>query len=294
MKAFKIIGVFLCVLVLSIILYECGGQKAALTIDVTKPMTLRYKGVKGVAFNYNTELSLNHVYVSPEDNSEKMIDYIANYDYQLRYVDDEASGDMTYHLILGEYTLSRSVMNARPQVTPFIRLKGRRVSFSLSPTGAIKNRKELDVIRMEADMPVNPIDDVQWHFIKFPEQPVKKGDTWTKNFDVALTSLQLQGEAKVTDTYTFDGAEFKNDVECIKILIDRTYDYHGNINLPGLNYDIDGTAEEDLEFWFDIARGIIIAIERTGTEKIVSGVPEMPAAKVDQTLNTKLKFEIKE
>ena len=74
---------------------------------------------------------------------------------------------------------------------------------------------------MEADMPVNPVDDIQWHFIKLPPQPVKKGDTWTENFTVPLTSLQLQGDATVTDNYTFEGAEYKRDVECIKILIDR-------------------------------------------------------------------------
>ena len=86
----------------------------------------------------------------------------------------------------------------------------------------------------------------------------------------------------------------KRDIECIKISIDRKYDYKGNISLPGLDYEINGDAEEELKFWFDNARGIIVSIERDGKEKIVSGDPEMPAAKVDQALNTKMKFEIRE
>jgi len=294
MKTLRIILVMAGVVILASLLYHCGGTKAALTIDVTKPITLEYKGEKGRAFSYKSELSLNHVYVSPEDNAEKMTDIIANYTCQYRYVEDEPSGDLAYHIILGDYTLTRSVMNARPEVKPFLRLKGRRVSFSLDKLGEISNKKELDVIRLEADMPVNPVDDIQFNFIRFPDRPVKQGDTWSATYKPQLTSLQLQGEVDITDTYTLEGAEYKKDIECIKIRIDRKFTYTGNINLPGLEYEINGEGEEDIKYWFDNARGIVIAIERQGREKVVSGVPEMPMAKVDQVFSTRLKFEIQE
>ncbi|RKY89181.1 hypothetical protein DRQ09_01825 [candidate division KSB1 bacterium] len=289
----KILRIFI-VLLLGLFLFECGGQKATLTIDVTKPMNIEYKGIKGKAFPYKAEAFANIVYIDPVDNAEKITDQSVDYTCSYMYLEDEVSGDLSYQIILGDMTVSTSFMRAKPQIKAFRRLKGRRVRFSLGKKGGIKNVKELDVVRMEADMPFNPVDQIYTNFIRLPDKPVKKGDSWTATVTAPLTSLQLQGELKFTDNCTLEDIEIKKGIECHKISFVRDAEYSGNINLPGLNYEINGKGKEKGNFWFDSKRGIIVLIESTSTEKVISGLPQFPTAKVEINISGKYKFELKE
>lgn len=282
-----------------------------------EPIVLRYKMKPGDQHIYRTKVAMTQ---SQTVNGMEIETKIEQQDVALRTV--EKVDEKGNYLIksqnkqlqvstqigpLGEYKFNSKTgertegSNLSTALNPlYDRLKDASLNFKLSPQGEIlevKGYQELlgDVVQqnpLAAQFAGGGGDEAaklgfQQMYVKFPEKPLKPGDTWEETAEVPLRNI---GKVESKSIYTYEGADTVGDRKTVRIRVsnDTTVDINiemggtkvsgkmtttqssgkvqfdpvaGQIILKEVSYTIDGDLTVD-------ANGNIIDVESSQTQEV--------------------------
>jgi hypothetical protein len=151
---------------------------------------------------------------------------------------------------------------------------GKSFNMIVTPSG-----KEIDVT--EAEKIEYSVDGTQQStlsqffthiFADLPENPIKIGDTWTKNDTITNKTSTSNTKQIVKSTNKFEGLEQVNGMECAKISSTVTGTLESTVQNNGMDIFITGPVQGTVTIYFAVSNGYLVKQEvltkMTGTVEI--------------------------
>jgi hypothetical protein len=255
-----------------------------------KTIALNYKLSAGQSFSMKGESSSN---ITTEQMGQTMtVDMTTSNETISRVLSVAADGTMQIETeFVSRKQSAKSPMGDSD--TDFSSWIGKKVGFSLSPSGGLSEFKGFDQLpeistgtgeKLTGEMIQKSLGD---QFFKLPDHPVKIGESWTVKDSVDIPYQGSILKSINTTTYTATEKVKMDGMECLKIDVTGLNNLSGEFEQQGTQIELTRETKSTEVVYFALDKGMYISIEATS-----NGSSQIYVAAASMTIPQELKSKM--
>ncbi len=255
------------------------GLFAVIQVYSQEKVSLSYKMEQGNTYRYKSEYTINSAteMMGNEMKGTTEIRHLIRFE-----VDSlKANGNM-YLIISKEEASVHSNMMGRDTTIEQSNDIGKKTGIEIAPNG-----DKVSTTLIDSTSPGTDLFFGNNELGYLPAGPVAIGETWNKT---SVDTTDSEGQQIITTTeatYVLAGREEKNGRLCYKITYRKASELTGKLNQMGMDMFLEGEGETAGTFWFDNARGILIADESTMDQDVTIAITGQSQMTIPSTQSVK-------
>lgn len=260
----------------------------------SKGVLLRHNLEEGQPFTVKTQSS-------NEITSEQMgqeISITAETSSTMNFTVKGQTADGNHELVLSYTELTQKAESPMGGgETDYGPILGKELSLELSPRGETDKFKGFDQLPPITNAMGEKIEGqvhqmgIEQMFTLLPEEPVKKGYTWTEEINSEMP--YGGGNLKTTGQTVYTVVDFTeaNGLPCAQITAVSSSTTKGEISQQGMSMTLERTGKSESVILFAYTKGMFLSMESTGK---TDGIVDIPAAgmTIPQAILTKASFTV--